>query len=591
MNAGSPVPAPRALGESLERHLGDPYDPAHPACFADAVACDEREEFPARAGRAVEQWGVHHFYVPARHGGRLHTLDQLLAIVRAMARRDLSLAIGHGVTFLGCVPIWLAGDDALQARLAARVLAGEPVALALTEEEHGADLLGCDTHALADPAGGFRVSGRKWLINNATRGGALSLFARTAPGGGQRGFTFFLVEKERLPGASFGYIPKQRTHGIRGADISGIELHEAPLGDDARVGALGSGLEVVLKGFLVTRTLCGGLSLGACDTALRVTLDFARSRRLYGTAVWDMPYPRDTLAGAFAELLLCDALTASALRALHAVPGQVALRAAAVKYHVPTRVDALLQQLAVVLGARYYLREGHAAGIFQKMLRDHAVVSLFDGSTTVNLNVVAAQLELLAAQRRPAPAPEEAWQRLAPAYTLEAPLPALDPARLSLVMERGDDERHALPEAARMLAALPLEADVRAALVRLTQRLSDELDSLVRRTREAGRVSGTSARRGETLERARRQAELNAALAGLYVFVCNRERQDDAFFAGGAWLALVLTRVLAPEELHARATAAWSEAVAVELERRWREGLAFALLPARLAGPTRAPAA
>ena len=66
-------------------------------------------------------------------------------------------------------------------------------------------------------------------------------------------------------------------------------------------------------------------------------------------------------------------------------PEQASLSSAMAKYLVPTLAEAGLGSLSVTLGARYYLREEHVHGIFQKMLRDNAVIGLFDGSTAINL--------------------------------------------------------------------------------------------------------------------------------------------------------------------------------------------------------------
>ncbi len=78
----------------------------------------------------------------------------------------------------------------------------------------------------------------------------------------------------------------------------------------------------------------------------------------------------------------------------------MALWSAVAKVQVPKLVEEAIQGCARVLGARHYLRAEHAGGIFQKILRDHAAVPLFDGSTAVNLSIVAAHGPAMAARRR-----------------------------------------------------------------------------------------------------------------------------------------------------------------------------------------------
>src|SRR5262249_43938953 len=131
----------RAVADSLDRHLGDPADPTNPFSFERCVALDEAERYPQAMCDLLEAWGRHHFYAPAEYGGRLRDYDEVLAVLRAVARRDLTVAIAHAKTYLGSVAVWVAGSEAQRRGLAAQILHGEQIALALTEPAHGADLL------------------------------------------------------------------------------------------------------------------------------------------------------------------------------------------------------------------------------------------------------------------------------------------------------------------------------------------------------------------------------------------------------------------------------------------------------------------
>src|SRR5581483_8075326 len=85
----------------LETYLGDPRDPASRIPFATALALDAAEAFPREAVRALDAWGLARHYVPAAAGGALTSFDDLTGLVRAVARRDLTVAIAHAKTFLG----------------------------------------------------------------------------------------------------------------------------------------------------------------------------------------------------------------------------------------------------------------------------------------------------------------------------------------------------------------------------------------------------------------------------------------------------------------------------------------------------------
>lgn len=262
---------PFAAMTELERFLGDPADDTNTFSYARCAELDDREEFPAEICAQLEQWGIHRYYVPARFGGRLHSFEDAMHLLRSVARRDMTVAIGHGKTFLGGVSAWVGGDDAQARGVATQVLAGVPVSWGLTEREHGSDLLAGEVSASETPQG-FRVHGEKWLINNATRGRLVALLARTTAEGGARGFDVLYIDKDDLTDDTFRCLPKVHTWGIRGADISGVAFDGAQVPRSSRVGPPGSGLEVVLRGLQLTRTMCAGLSLGAGDHALRIAV-------------------------------------------------------------------------------------------------------------------------------------------------------------------------------------------------------------------------------------------------------------------------------------------------------------------------------
>jgi alkylation response protein AidB-like acyl-CoA dehydrogenase len=383
--------------EELEARLGDPHDPASATGFAQSLEADEREVFPEAGFAALCELDYLANLVPEAEGGRLGSFDMLLALGRSVARRDLSLAIATGQCLLGALPVWIAGSAAQRRRLAELLRTGHSGGLALTEEEHGSDLAASEVRA-ERRGERYLLRGTKWCINNATRGAYLGVLARTAEQGGSRGFSILLVDKAELAGKGLAPYRKLRTHGIRGADISGMSFLDAELPATALVGKEGHGLDLTFKTMQVSRTLCCAFSLGAADTALRMALEFAEGRSLYGSTAYALPSVCEGLRRAFVALLVADLLADVSTRALSLMPEQMSVYSAAAKVLVPALCDEVIETAAVVLGARHYLREGrHAA--FQKLRRDAAVVPLFDGSSAVNRSILAGQLARLSAAR------------------------------------------------------------------------------------------------------------------------------------------------------------------------------------------------
>jgi alkylation response protein AidB-like acyl-CoA dehydrogenase len=100
-----------AVAQDFDRSMGDPSVPTSVLSFARSVELDEAEEFPADAFEWARRSGLLDYLVPAASGGRLRSFEDAAAIMRVIARRDLSTAIIIGQTYLGAVHTWLSGSE------------------------------------------------------------------------------------------------------------------------------------------------------------------------------------------------------------------------------------------------------------------------------------------------------------------------------------------------------------------------------------------------------------------------------------------------------------------------------------------------
>lgn len=578
----APVFGPARFTERVEEQLGDPADTGQVFSFATCAELDAREEFPADICRMLDELGLPGYYVPAVHGGALRDYTDLLQLIRLLSRRDFTVALAHAKTYLGAVCVWVGGGAEQASRLGARVNAGAVVSLALTEREHGSDVLAGELSATRLPdRSGYRLTGEKWLINNASRADLVCVLARTDPAGGPRGFSLLLVDKSVLPAGSHRPLPKVRTHGVRGADISGIAFDNpdvpADIPADALVGAEGAGLEIVLKGFQITRTLCSAMSLGMADHALRIATEFAAGHRMYQRSLIDLPHARRTLAEAYADVLTAEAVSLVATRSIHALPSELSVVSAVVKYLVPTTIERTIADLGQVLGARSLLTESYADGRFQKLQRDHRIVGIFDGSTVVNLNSLINQFAGLARGYRSGAVDRPG---LAAAATIAGPPPEFDRDRLSLVSRNGCSLVQDLPDAVARLAAVAPD-DVVAQAVRIRD-IADQLHRDMAAYRPTARDVPA-----EAFELARRYALCFAAAACVRLWLDNADwAAGVALWSDGMWLRATLDRLLrelAPGRVDGGEPDAVYDRLADELWTRFTDGQLFSLLPCRLA--------
>ncbi|GAA2139393.1 acyl-CoA dehydrogenase family protein [Actinomadura napierensis] len=525
------------IAADLDGFLGDPMDDeAGPFSYKAIVEAEERDELPAGAVDAVRAWGFPKYLVPAGLGGRLATLEELFFVTRGISRRSVTVAVMYGSGLLAVNPVWLWGSERQRRTVADGVLNGDLACFGVSEADHGSDVMASESEAVSK-GDELVLTGTKWPVGNATRGRFVTAYAKTGP----RDFSLLLVDKKALDPDTWSTLPPVRTVGLRGHDLSGVAFDGARLPADCVIGRRGAGLVQTLKTLQITRTAIAALSVGTMDAVVRIATEYAHRRTLYGADIYRIPVIRDHLLKAHLDLLIAECFAVPVARALTVAPGRLSLWSSMAKYFVPVQGEEVVASMGTVLAARGYLREGVAHGVFQKLQRDHAIASVFEGTTHVNLANVAAQLPFLA---RP---PEETGGEdglLADLFSWTRTPPTWEPdgRRLQLTNE-GRDEVGQRFEA---IAEEVLAAANAHAAPGVAAELKDLMSSIG--TLRAKVDLGVRENEGDTtsvaaLMRARRYCELHAMSSCMLTWLHNH-REFGGAFADGQWLVLCLQRLL-----------------------------------------------
>lgn len=505
----------------LERALGDPHAPTGPFTFAEIVAHEENDELPPGALDVVRDWGMAAFVVPTPDGGRIRNLESIFALTRSLARRNITVALRYGSSLLGALPVWLWGTAEQKTRVAEGMLHGDLACFGVSEPDHGSDIQANETAVTVD-GDEFVLTGQKWPVGNATRGRFVTVLAQ-AP---RFGLTLLLIDKQQLPEDSWSTKPMVRTVGLRGHDLSGIVFHDARIPQAAVIGRPGAGFVNTMKTLQITRTAIGALSVGTMDAALRIGREYAQQRRLYGGPIHDIPVVRDHLVGAHLDLLIAECTALPVARALSVVPSRLSLWSCVVKYLVPVLGEEVMAHIGKVLGARSYLRQEVAGGAFQKLTRDHAVASLFDGTTHVNLHAVASQLGNIAAfAQRPAKDSAAVLKALFD-FSSEAPVWQPSGRALQLTNASEDDITRSWADA---IAQLPDDPTLKTVVNALDTRRTTFYDRIVQNGIEPNTVAGSRA--------GAEHCVYHAAASCVQVWLHNDYSTMD-------WLILTLQRLL-----------------------------------------------
>ncbi|MGD6755246.1 acyl-CoA dehydrogenase [Streptomyces sp. BH105] len=533
----APPPDATERARRLEELLGDPAEPDNPHGLRALLAADERGAAPEATERLLAEARLTAEFVPRELGGLLGRPDELAQVLRPLFRRDVALGFGFGlIALFGASAVWAAGNDEQQARTARELLAGTGGRVThLHHELTHANAILRDEFTARRTKDAFRVDGRKDVIINAARAGLFVMYARTDAGAGPRSHSVLLLDRERLPSHAVRDLPRVPTPGMRGNHFSGLEFRSCPVPAHALVGEPGDGVSLALRTFMVNRCLIPAALVAGVDSALRLAVRAATAGRSDKRPV---RRHHTALAGVFADLLACDSMARTGLRALSLVPDSAHLAAAAVKLTTQDVLRENLDEIATVLGAHGYDHDSHY-GAFGKLGRDLPVAGLGHAGRAACQAVLVPQLRSLA-RTSWFTAPEPPAALLDPS----AVLPDLDYRALSL--SGGHDVLHAalLRTADRLIARRSTDPE-RVALARLAEAFVKESRTL------RAECATLPASVQETLADPRA-----CALVDRYVLVAGAaaclgawEAYADtdttgSFLARPAWPVLALSRIL-----------------------------------------------
>jgi hypothetical protein len=249
-------------------------------------------------------------------------------------------------------------------------------------------------------------------------------------------------------------------------------------------------------------------------------------------------------------------------RALSVVPGRMSLWSCVVKYLVPVMAEDVVASAGRVLGARSYLREGVADGVFQKIQRDHAIASIFDGTTHVNLSAIADQLPFVVKRMAADTGDEGLGEVLESIFSWTTGVPRWEPdgMELQLTNEGVDEITQHWPIAVRMVRELAARPEADRAVVRIAELVgrADELHAAHYAAiadwgpREVRSKNATAA--------AMRHCELHAIASCVHTWLVNRDKLGVEFAAGG-WLVVCLERLLQRTDPQLKVTEQWLETI------------------------------
>jgi len=450
-------------------------------------------------------------FVPPSLGGRWDSTLELVTQLRPLFRADPSRATADVWSSLTAASaVWIAGDAAQRRRVADLMCAGGRIAGGIAHIAPAGGAAGHGQELRAEAIeGGWRVSGRTSPLVDVVGADLVLLAART--GDGER---MLLLWEPASVGVASG--ERVATAGLTGCPIDMVTLTDVVIDAESGLGPVE--VDPWAGASIIGRAVMPALAVAIVDSALHLALPYAQGRRLYQGAIIDLPHARGLLAEARTDLLIADALAATAVRALHATPEGAAPVAAASAYLAPQLLNDAMRNLSVLFGSTFYGSvEPYAE--FETMVRDLAAMSLVGLGSLEALTVVGEAGETFS--ERGAGSPSD--RRI---FSASDELPRLVPGSLGF----GD-------RTASAIIGHFDDQEIRT----LARRRADRLEPAILRLAELrDRLVATTAENGAELDRAGAFALLLAAGACIGTWA---EAATDTVASAPEWLEAALVRI------------------------------------------------
>jgi acyl-CoA dehydrogenase len=345
---------------------------------------EEQGFVPREVLRKLGDMGLLGITYPIEYGGAGADALTALVFTEALSRSTFG---GFIVTVLvhtdmASPHLVHAGSKAQLERYLPRIVRGELIsAVAVTEPDAGSDVRSIRTRARRD-GDHWVLSGSKMFITNGVHADLYFVAARTDPDAkGSRSISMFIVEKG-TPGFRVGRALKKT--GWLCSDTAELVFEDCRIPAENLLGEENAGFYAVMKNFQVERIALSAMGVGQALTALALTYDYVRTRKAFGSVLFEKQVVRQRLS-------MLQAKTEAARQFLYhcgwlSAQGRDCVREVSMlKALTGELVNEVLYTCQQFHGGMGYMRETAV----ERLFRDARVLSIGGGATEIMLEEVA----------------------------------------------------------------------------------------------------------------------------------------------------------------------------------------------------------
>jgi len=345
---------------------------------------DEQSCIPRALIDACFALGLMGIEIPEAHGGSGATFFMSTIAIEELARVDPALAVLVDVqnTLVNNALLRYA-NDAQKAKYFPRLASNWVGAYALSEAGSGSDAFALACRA-EDEGDHYTLTGRKLWITNAAEAELFIVMATLDPAKGYKGITSFLVEKS-FPGFSIG--KKEDKLGIRASSTCELIFEGCRVPKENALGEPGKGYKIAIETLNEGRIGIGAQMAGLAEGVFELALKYAQERKQFGRPISEFQAVQFELAEMATQIEAARLLTYNAAR-LRDLRLPFVKESAMAKLYASRAAERVSSKAIEIHGGYGFSREYPV----EKYFRDQKVGQIYEGTTNMQLLVIAKQL-------------------------------------------------------------------------------------------------------------------------------------------------------------------------------------------------------
>ncbi|MBD0415579.1 acyl-CoA dehydrogenase family protein [Oryzicola mucosus] len=335
--------------------------------------------------RTLGEAGILRHCVSNAYGGAGDEIDSrsLCLIRETLAYADGLADFAFAMQGLGTGAISLSGSESLKQAILPKIARGELIsAFALTEPEAGSDVAAMSTSARRD-GDDFVLDGEKIFISNGGIADVYTVFARTGEAPGTRGISAFVVFAD-TPGFSIA----ERIETIAPHPLARIRFDNCRIPAVQLMGSPGEGFKIAMRTLDIFRPSVAAAALGFARRALDEVVVHAKSRKMFGATLADLPTAQSTLGEMATAIDAASLLTIRTAwrRDVQKLP--ITREAAMAKMTATENAQWVIDQALQMFGGRG-VRVGE---ITERLYREIRALRIYEGATEVQKLIIGREL-------------------------------------------------------------------------------------------------------------------------------------------------------------------------------------------------------